>query len=314
VSEPDSYVHSIARMGTVVAIRVVGAKAMKSGRSSIDEHVSKALAWFDRVESACSRFDEQSELQQISARVGVAVPVSAILFRAVQFALQVAEETAGAFDPTVGLAMEENGFNHHYRTGETRHTLLEVSPSTRRPSFRDVQLDAGNQTITLLRPLLLDLGAVAKGLAIDLAAKELEPLENFLIDAGGDIYVSGTNARNEPWSVGIRHPRTPNENLHVLSVSDAAVCTSGDYERKGVRDATHHLLDPRTGESARGLASATVVAPTAMMADALATAAFVLGPVEGLRLLERSEVEGLLVTPELEQFSTPGFGDEADEK
>lgn len=308
MSDADSYVYSVARMGTVVAIRVTGPALKQIGRSAIDEKVTRAMAWFDQVETACSRFDEKSELRKLSGQPGVAMPVSAILFQAVQFALEVAQETGGAFDPTVGRAMEENGFDRHYRTGET---IRRSQDSTRRhPSFRDVELNPDRQTITLRQPLLLDLGAAAKGLAIDLAAKELEPLQNFSIDAGGDVFVRGNNARGEPWSIGIRHPRQTDENIDVLPVSDAAVCTSGDYERKGNRPGVHHLLDPRTGETATSLASATVVAPTAMMADALATAAFVLGPEEGMRLLERSGVEGLLVTPKLELFSTAGFRDE----
>jgi len=95
-------------------------------------------------------------------------------------------------------------------------------------------------------------------------------------------------------------------------VSDTAVCTSGDYERVGPgADAGHHVLDPRTGRSPGALASVTVVAPSAMVADALATAAFVLGPVEGLRLLERSGVDGLMVSPTLERFATRGMRDGA---
>jgi thiamine biosynthesis lipoprotein len=81
-------------------------------------------------------------------------------------------------------------------------------------------------------------------------------------------------------------------------VTDAAVCTSGDYERG------EHLVDPRTGTPSSLAASVTVVAPTAMLADALATAAFILGPVEGLALLERHGVEGLILTPSLERFET----------
>jgi thiamine biosynthesis lipoprotein len=91
-------------------------------------------------------------------------------------------------------------------------------------------------------------------------------------------------------------------------VSNAAVCTSGDYERRSAcEDDGHHILDPRAGVSAGDVASATVVAPTAMAADALATAAFVLGPTEGIRLLERQGVDGLIVSPRLERHATRGL-------
>jgi thiamine biosynthesis lipoprotein len=167
-------------------------------------------------------------------------------------------------------------------------------------------LDAATKTVTLKRPLLLDLGAVAKGLAIDLAARELADFKHFVIDAGGDLYVAGHKAGGQPWSVGIRHPRRNREVIELVRVSDAAVCTSGDYERQGSGDG-HHILDPRNDRAADVVASATVVAPTAMLADALATAAFVLGPVEGIRLLERHGVDGVLLSPAAGRFSTRGM-------
>jgi thiamine biosynthesis lipoprotein len=161
----------------------------------------------------------------------------------------------------------------------------------------------------LRRPLILDLGAVAKGLAVDLAAQELAPFGNYAIDAGGDLFVRGLNPAGQPWQIGLRHPRRPDELLGVVRLADAAICTSGDYERQSPRQEDgHHLIDPRTGRSAADVASVTVVAPTAMAADALATAAFVLGPRRGLRLLTRQGVEGLIVTPALEQHPTLNFG------
>jgi FAD:protein FMN transferase len=218
--------------------------------------------------------------------------------------MAVAAETGGAFDPTVGHAMETRGFNREYRTGQIVHTRL--APAA--VSYRDVRLDPTRKTIMLLRPLILDLGAVAKGLAIDLAARELEPFENFAIDAGGDLYLAGCNSEGEPWTIGISHPRRAGELLDSVRVSNRAVCTSGDYERRvAVGPDGHHILDARSGCSARSVVSVTAIAPTAMMADALSTAAFVLGPAEGIRLFERMGVEGLIVTPSLERFATKGF-------
>jgi thiamine biosynthesis lipoprotein len=164
-------------------------------------------------------------------------------------------------------------------------------------------------TITLLRPLLLDLGAVAKGLAIDLAARELRELGDYAIDAGGDLYLAGCSPAGGPWSAGIRHPREEGHLVGAIRVSNRAVCSSGDYERR-TSGGDHHILDPRSGSCAAGVASATVVAPTAMLADALATAAFVLGAVDGLRLLDRHGVDGLIVSESamgLERHATRGM-------
>ena len=283
-------------MGTRVSIDVVP----PGGEAEIE----RAFGWFHEVEQICSRFDERSELCRLSSQIGVAVPASAILFQSVKFALALAEETAGAFDPTVGYRMEEMGFHRNYQTGEQIRTSMAVEPGV---SYRDVCLDENRRTITLLRPLVLDLGAVAKGLAVDLAAKELRPLKDFSIDAGGDLYLGGSNHNAEPWRVGIRHPRLDGELIETLRVSNRAVCTSGDYERG------RHILDPRQGSpagnigNATAVASATAVAPDAMLADALATAAFVLGPLDGIALFEKMGVEGLIVTPGLIRYETRGL-------
>lgn len=299
----DSFIHTFASMGTVVSMQVVGHAASRRQLREREKGVQRAAAWFQRIDEECTRFDPRSEVGRLATRIGTPVPVSALLYRAVEFALVVAEESGGAFDPTIGLDMERLGFDRHYRTKRVVHTPLEPDGTT---SYRDVTLDPDSRTITLRRPLMLDLGAVAKGLAVDLAALELAEFENFAVDAGGDLALGGHNAEGNPWSVGIRHPRHQGELIETLHVSDLAVCTSGDYEqRDAAGNGGHHILDPRSRTSAGAAASVTVFAPSAMVADALGTAAFVLGPVEGIRLLERHGVEGLLISPALERFTTP---------
>jgi thiamine biosynthesis lipoprotein len=305
----DVFVHSAALMGTVVTIQVVGHGATDTQRADRAQAVDEAIDWFHHVERACTRFDATSEVRQLTERVGHAVPVSDVVFEAVRFAVALAEESGGAFDPTVGHRMEMRGFDREYRSGAHVQTLMQGPAAPGHlVSYRDVCLDASNRTITLHHPLVLDLGAVAKGLAVDLAARALGPFENFAIDAGGDLYLSGTNADGVSWSVGVRDPRDEHTIIDVLHVSNAAVCTSGDYERQRTgSDAGHHIMVPRTGESAALAASVTVVAPVAMVADGLATAAFVLGPTRGLELLERHGVKGLIVTPSLERFTTSSY-------
>ncbi|MDB4890098.1 MAG: FAD:protein transferase [Gemmatimonadetes bacterium] len=289
-------------MGTVVTIRVVGHDANEAERAEREAGVARALEWFTHITAQCSRFDPASELSRLATQVGVAVPASTLLFESLKFALAVATDTKGAFDPTVGHRLEERGFDTDYQTGIRRRSTVDP---TSRASYRDIVLDDQTQTITLTTPMVLDLGAVVKGLAIDAAALELAPFENFAIDAGGDIYVAGSNASGGPWIVGIRHPRKSDELIDSLSVSNTAVCTSGDYVRRGAEGTNdHHIVNARTGDTALSSASATVIAPTAIVADALATAAFILGPTEGIALLERHGVEGLIFTPSLERHRT----------
>ena len=291
-------VRSAALMGTIVTIEVVAPDA--------DEAITRAFNWFRHIEQCCSRFEPDSELRRL-ARCGRGVPFHAtpVLFQAVQFALAVAEETGGAFDPTVGQTMETRGFDREYSTGQANPSGIAAAAGV---SFRDVRLDAAAQTITLEQPLLLDLGAVAKGMAADAAARELSAFRDFAIDAGGDLFLGGQNSEGLSWAIGIPHPRQPGKLVDTVRVSDRAICTSGDYERRAPNeDDGHHILDPRTRRSADASSSATVIAPTAMLADALATAAFVLGPADGINLLERMGVDGVIYTPALDRRATKGF-------
>jgi thiamine biosynthesis lipoprotein len=286
-------------MDTVVSIHV----APVAEEAVVRPALWRALDWFAVVERACSRFDPNSELRQLVARPGRPVQVSPVLFEAVRFAVALARATGGAFDPTLGRLLERHGFDRHYVTGQTISSP-EVEPGA---TYRHVQLGPG-RTITLRRPLVLDLGAVAKGLAIDLAACELSAFEDFCVEAGGDLFAGGHTPDGRPWRVGIQDPRHPDLLASTLEVSDRGVCTSGDYQRRSSDGQAHHLLDPRTGQSALELASVSVVAPTAMAADGLATAAFILGLEGGRRLLEASNVSGVFITALGELHATADTG------
>ena len=295
-------VFSAVFMDTVITIEIVKAQP----DDACHERVSRAFGWFDHVEQRCSRFDESSELSTLfRARTGAPVSVSPLLFQLIEFALAVSQASGGAFDPTVGQAMAARGYNRNYRTGqETTHR----PHATRETSYRDVMINPEGGTVTLLKPLVLDLGAVAKGFAMDLAAAELGCFPGFAINAGGDVLVRGRNSADAPWRIGIKNPRKPAELIETLVVSDGAVCTSGDYERpRPDGQPGHHIIQPQTGESASIVASVTVVAATAMLADALSTASFVLGRKRGLRMLESQGVDGLIISPRLELYATSGL-------
>jgi thiamine biosynthesis lipoprotein len=287
-------------MDTLVSIEV----SSREPAQAVGAVMERASAWFQHVEQACSRFDERSEVHQLLTRVGEPMTVSPMLFELVQVALELARLSQGAFDPTIGALLEARGFNRNYQTGQTVNSKI---PGKRHASFRDVRLDPARRTITLRQPVLLDLGAVAKGLAIDLAARELSTFDSFCIEAGGDIFARGQNGHGRPWRVGVQDPRKPEAVACVLEASDQAICTSGDYERTTGDGQGHHLIDPRDRRSVRSLTSVTVVAPTALAADGLATAAFILGPGRGLRLLENQGVDGLLILPSGETRATSGL-------
>jgi thiamine biosynthesis lipoprotein len=295
-------VHRASMMGTVLEVKVVGSDEGRLAEKARRAAIERVVKWFERVEADCSRFNPQSELRRLCRTVNTPVVVSKLLYRAIEFAIAVAHETRGAFDPTIGGAMQAMGFDREFRSGKSAPAAVDSAAT-----YRDVVLDAARGSVTLLRPLLLDLGAVAKGLAIDLGAQELVEVGNFAIDAGGDLYAGGVNDREQPWAIGIRNPREPAELLQTIALADMALCTSGDYERRTADGSGHHVLDPTKRDSTQGIASVSTMARSAMVADALGTAAMVLGVEKGLALLTRHHVEGLIVTDQLERHSTAGW-------
>ncbi|MFN0095037.1 MAG: FAD:protein FMN transferase [Dehalococcoidia bacterium] len=279
-------------MDTPVTVELVGCDRDAIAR------IDAAFQWFEVVERTCSRFDPESELSQLAARIGEPVPVTRMLAMALDFAVEMAHLTGGAFDPTLGRLLAEAGFDRNHRTG--RH----IQPGGG-GSVEDVVVDVEQNTVLLRKPVALDLGAVAKGLAVDLAARELAGAPGFVVDAGGDVCAGGHSSSGQPWRIGIRHPRDTEQLIDTVVLRDAAICTSGDYERR--TPAGHHLLEPQSGRSASGLASVSVIAPSAMLADALSTAAFVLGPEAGAALLEREGAAGLLILPDLTTIEAGDF-------
>lgn len=281
-------------MDTLVHVQIVSAH----DRIELEAGVQRALAWFDTVERICTRFDPASEVMGLLGQVGRPVQVSTLLFQVLEFALQLAEATDGAFDPTIGARLEQLGYATNYRTGAVVRSQVDAAAG----DFHDISLDRRRQTVMLRRPLVIDLNAVSKGLAIDLAARALsEVADDFYVEAGGDLYARGRNAAGQPWQVGIQHPRAEGLLARTLSVTGAAVCTSGNYERG------EHVLDGRSREAVRDIASITVIAPTAMAADGLSTAAMVLGVEPGLEFLESQGADGLILTADGSQLTTRGF-------
>jgi len=233
--------------------------------------------------------------------------VSEALASVLADALAWARRTGGAFDPTVAPLLDLWDIP---RGPHPPPSPLAVDAALSQVGWDRVRLDPGRRTVDLGRTRV-DLGGIAKGWAIDRAAEALRAAgaSDFIVNAGGDLYVAGRRG-DRPWRVGIQHPRNQNRFLRVVAPMEGALVTSGDYERfyewEGRR--FHHILDPRTGRPARGCQSVTVWAPTAVDADALSTAVFVLGPEEGLRLLEAQPgVEGLVVAADGTVRETPGF-------
>jgi thiamine biosynthesis lipoprotein len=264
------------------------------------EAMELAFAEFERIDGLLSSYRPESDVSRLNeAGTGGSV-LDAETVALLDAARRISELSGGAFDVTVGpflslWRLEEGG---------RLPSADELSAAAELVDYRFLEIDAGLSRVTpALAGMRVDLGAIGKGYAVDRAAGILRSagIASAIIDAGGDIRLVGGKPGRGSWRIGIRHPREPGKLLLSLDLADRAVVTSGDYERfftvNGVR--YHHLLDPKTGLPARGCQSVTVIAGSTAEADALATAAFVMGAAKGLAFLREIEgVEGIIVDAE----------------
>jgi thiamine biosynthesis lipoprotein len=229
----------------------------------------------------------------LNARAGSPVVVGELLFQVVREALEAAAATDGAFDPTLLSQLLRAGYDRSFE-----HLPDVVDAPSARPSlggaWRDVELDARSRIVTLPAGSGLDLGGIAKGLAVDasLALLAESGVPAGLVSAGGDLAVCGLPPGESAWQVLVGESRG-----EVVALERGALATSGVARRswrQGDR-MRHHLIDPTTGESAAsGLREVTVAASTCAQAEVAATAAFVLGPARGAELLRRNGLAGRL--------------------
>jgi thiamine biosynthesis lipoprotein len=306
---PDLAQQQGMAMGTFATIAVPRADAGRLPRAADIMRES-----FETLEATLSVYRPESDLSRLrEARAGDPVSVSPLTREAVGLALRYAADTGGAFDPTVGPLMDRWGFR---AGGPPAHRPEpdRIEAAMRRVGFGHVLVTSN--AIVLARPGMdLDLGGIAKGLAVDRVHDALRPLDlsGFMVNLGGNIRVSGTAAPGRDWSIGVRDPFDGDRLLGVLRLPDGmAAATSGHYERfveiEGVRYA--HIMDPRTGLPVRGMAGVTVVSRSATEADALSTALFVAGVEAGLSLLERFPDSQALFVPDeqpIRLIQSPGF-------
>ncbi len=256
--------------------------------SAVGERVlAEIMAEMRRIDAAFSTFLETSELSRLNREAGKGwILVSDELFDLLKKSRTVSDLTDGAFDITYASV----GRYYDYRAGE-RPDDETLRGALAAINYRYVELDEKTSMVRFAHPeVYVDLGGIAKGHAVDRCAMILarEGIMQGTISAGGDSRIIG-DRRGKPWSVGIRDPRREDAMVVLLPLVDTAVSTSGDYERFFEEDGVryHHILDPGTGDSARATQSVTILGKDATFTDALSTSVFVLGPVEGLKLVDR---------------------------
>ena len=233
--------------------------------------------------------EPESDVVRINKAAGKqAVRVSAETLEVIQKSLEMSRRSQGAFDITFAAMKGLWKFDEDLE--KKLPPADEIARRRKLIAWRDVVVDAKARTVKLRRPgMRLGLGGIAKGYAVDRCAAVLrsEGLADFMVQAGGDLYVAGSKGPTN-WMVGVRDPRGgPRDIIARMPIKDHAFSTAGDYERAFVLNGKryHHIIDPATGYPAAASREVTIFAPTAFLADALDDAVFILGPKKGLALV-----------------------------
>lgn len=260
----------------------------------------------NRLSGIMSHYDENSQLSRLN-REGVLENADPQLAKVIQNALEINKLTKGAFDitilPIIELFRDRFKENKVPREAEIKEVLGLVGSDKIEISGRNIRLKKKGMKITL--------DGLAKGYIVDMASNVLVDygIKNYLINAGGDIKTAGLREDGRPWKVAIQDPAERNNHLDVIELTDSSVATSGNYENYfDAEKIFHHIADPKTGFSPVLNSSASIIAPTSMKADALATALMVMAPGYGISFINSlSGCEALIITRDGKLIRSSGW-------
>jgi thiamine biosynthesis lipoprotein len=244
------------------------------------------MAEMHRIDYLMSPFKPESELSRINREAAQKpVPISRELYDLIARSLDFSRLSGGAFDITFSSV----GYLYDYRK-HIKPTDAEIAKALPGINYRHLQLDPQRHTIRFARTgVRIDLGGIAKGYAVDngIALLKQRGIANAIVTAGGDSRILG-DRRGRPWMVGIRDPRRKDGVAALLPLADAAISTSGDYERYFEADGLrhHHIINPRTGKSATGVHSVTIIGPDGVTTEGLTKSVFIMGVGPGMKLVE----------------------------
>ncbi|MCF6192706.1 MAG: FAD:protein FMN transferase [Kangiellaceae bacterium] len=279
-SAPNWYQKTFYVMGTEAKVE------FQSGSKSLaDKLISDVITEMDRIDHLMSPFKPESELSKLNqSGFNNAFAVSAEMYRLLELSIHYSKLTNGAFDVTFSSL----GYLYDFKK-KLKPTQIEIDRLTSSIDYQSIILLPETSSIKFKnKNTRIDLGGIAKGHAVDQCIKLLEAagIKNAFVSAGGDSRVIGKK-NDRLWYIGIRDPRDSKKLIVNLPLEEVSISTSGDYERFFIKNNVryHHILDPKTGDSARDSQSVTILASNSTEADALSTSVFVLGPKKGLALI-----------------------------
>ncbi|MBC7189064.1 FAD:protein FMN transferase [Candidatus Aerophobetes bacterium] len=275
--------------------------------ASVDD-IEAAFERIREIELMMNHYNPDSQISLLNrkGKLKVSPEVREVLLRSIYFS----KVTQGAFDVTVGPLVrlwQKMGREGRLPTSEEIETALSLV------GYEKIKIE--KEFIFLEKKgMLIDLGGIAKGYAVDEAIEVLKKrgVKNALVEAGGDLYCMGEGSQGK-WRIGVQHPRKMGRIVEVIGLKDKAVATSGDYYRfffiKGERHS--HIVNPGTGMTVQeNPMSVSIIAPTCTDADALATGVFVLGPEKGIKLIESlKDVEGMIIGKEMKVIKSSGWSE-----
>lgn len=285
-------------MGTHIAFAAYTAPQTNAVKTR--EAFDAAIAEIKRIEVLMTTWKADSEVSRVNAAAGKApVAVGDETYAVIKEAVHTSEISEGTFDITFhtlhGLWKFDEDLDPHPPAEKALKARLAFV------GYKNIKLDDAKKTVMLAKPeTQIGLGGIAKGYAVDKAVAVLEKagLASFFVQAGGDLFARGKKPDGTDWSAGIRDPRSKEgKPFALLKLTDHAFSTAGDYERAYIVDGKryHHIIDPRTGQPATASRSVTVWAPSALLADEIDDAVFILGPEKGLKLVESIDGVGAVI-------------------
>ncbi|MEO0898854.1 MAG: FAD:protein FMN transferase [Bacteroidota bacterium] len=301
-----SFTHNSLQMGSAFIF-----KAIHPDQELCKQATFAAEQEVRRVEELISSWKTTSQTSDINQHAGIkAVKVDLELFSLIKRAIKISQLTDGAFDLTFASAdriWRFDGSMTHLPDSQT------VRASVANIDFQAIQLNDSDTSVFLpLKGMKIGFGGIGKGYAANRAKSVMQAMgiKNGLVNAGGDLICWGKEEQGGDWHIGIADPLNKKAMLAWLVINDLAVVTSGDYERYTlIEDQKYaHIINPHTGYPVQGVSSVSIFCPDTELADGLATAIFVLGPIKGIGLLDQLiGIEGLVVDQEGKLFSSKGL-------
>ena len=290
-------------MGTVVAMTLIHVS-----RDEAEEAMGQAFEEIQRLTKMLNRFDDRTFLGQLN-REGFVGHIPGEMQQVIASGLDYHRLSKGNFDITVKPVVD---FFHQKGKGKNNPIPTDKEIKQVRSLIGTEKIELQNGAIRFKQPGMgITLDGIAKGYIVDRAALVLKErgVENFLINAGGDIRTSGAKENEKPWTIAVEDPQKKGNHPDIIRLKNGAVATSGNYEIYFDKEKMlHHIVNPRTGLSPLNRASVSVTARTTMDADALSTAVFIMEPEEGIRFINAlPDCECLTITRSGSKYKSAGW-------